>query len=102
MLYTPNGLEHARLGLAISKKALRKAVHRNLVKRLVRESFRLHQADLQGRDVVVLFRSGASVADRKVLHASLAKHWRRVGRPVAGGASIGGIPAGREAGTAPA
>ena len=48
-----NGLEHGRLGLAISRKAARTAVVRNRVRRQVRESFRLHQRRLAGLDVVV-------------------------------------------------
>ena len=48
-----NGLEHARLGLAVSLKATRNAVGRNRVRRQVRESFRLIQARLAGLDVVV-------------------------------------------------
>ena len=32
---------HPRIGLAIAKKIIKKAVHRNVIKRTVRESFRL-------------------------------------------------------------
>lgn len=37
--------QHARMGLAIAKKRIKRAVDRNRIKRLVRESFRQHQAD---------------------------------------------------------
>jgi ribonuclease P protein component len=67
--------ERARLGLAVSKKNVRKAVARNRVKRLVRESFRLRQASLGGLDIVVLARPEAGRADRKTLRDSLRKHW---------------------------
>lgn len=59
-----NGLNHARLGLAIAKKQLRRAVDRNRVKRVSRESFRMAQEQLSGMDVVVLCRSGASGLDK--------------------------------------
>lgn len=52
VLAAPNGLEFARLGLIIPKKAVATAVARNRVKRLLRESFRLHQAEIAGMDVV--------------------------------------------------
>jgi ribonuclease P protein component len=78
VLAAPNGTEHARLGLAISKKAARSAVVRNRVKRIARESFRHHQAALGGLDVVVLARAGIAVKSRRELHASLTRHWARL------------------------
>jgi ribonuclease P protein component len=47
-------LESGRLGLVIPKKHLRRAVDRNLVKRIARNTFRLRQADFDGIDIVVL------------------------------------------------
>ncbi|MCK5325683.1 MAG: ribonuclease P protein component, partial [Woeseiaceae bacterium] len=67
----------ARLGLAISKKYCRKATTRNAIKRIVRESFRQHQAELEGLDVVVLNRPAAAGATSRQLFDSLAGHWRR-------------------------
>lgn len=49
-----NDLDHPRLGLAIPKKAVRKAVHRNRLKRIFRERFRCDQARLTGFDIVIL------------------------------------------------
>lgn len=43
----------ARLGLVIGKKQLKRAVHRNLVKRLARENFRVRRAGLAGYDLVL-------------------------------------------------
>ena len=40
MRYRDNDLGHARLGLAISKRVSKRAVERNRIKRLLRESFR--------------------------------------------------------------
>ena len=52
VLAAPNGLDYARLGLIIPKKVIATAVGRNRVKRLLREGFRLYQAELAGLDVV--------------------------------------------------
>ena len=67
----------ARLGLAISKKHCRKATARNRIKRLVRESFRLHQAELDGLDLVVINQPGAALASNRELSDSLSAHWTR-------------------------
>jgi ribonuclease P protein component len=45
-----------RLGMAIAKKWMPRAVDRNRVRRLIRESFRRHQASLPNRDYVVFAR----------------------------------------------
>ena len=54
VLARPNGLNHSRLGMAISRKIARSAVARNRIKRIVRESFRHHQSQLGGMDWVVM------------------------------------------------
>ncbi|MFG0258623.1 MAG: ribonuclease P protein component [Phycisphaerales bacterium JB043] len=52
----PNGLEHARLGLSVSRK-VGNAVIRSRVKRCLRESFRLLQHECPGGfDIVVVVR----------------------------------------------
>jgi ribonuclease P protein component len=68
----------ARLGLAIAKKCARRAVDRNRLKRLVRESFRTERAVLPGVDLVVMCRRDAVAADNPRLAASLARHWARI------------------------
>jgi ribonuclease P protein component len=67
-----------RLGLSIAARVIGNAVRRNRVKRVVRESFRLHQHELPSVDIVVNARSGARDADNAALVRSLEKHWRAV------------------------
>lgn len=72
-----------RLGMAVSARSVRRAVDRNRLKRLVRESFRHARAGLAlggGRDIVVLPRPLAASICNSELRASLADHWRRIGR----------------------
>ena len=45
-----------RLGFAIAKKQVRRAVDRNRLKRLIRESFRQNQHDLPDVDIVIMVR----------------------------------------------
>ena len=70
-------MDIARLGLAISKKHCRQATGRNRIKRVVRESFRQHQAELAGLDVVVINQPTASSAANRQLFDSMAAHWQR-------------------------
>lgn len=75
-----NGGSLPRLGLIISKKSIRRAVDRNRVKRLVRESFRLCQTRLSGLDVVIMSRAGLGELPNPKLRAVLDKHWDALAR----------------------
>lgn len=48
-----NGLGHPRLGLVVGKKTAKRANKRNYMKRVIRDWFRLHKADLPPHDFVV-------------------------------------------------
>ena len=76
----------SRLGLAVSRKVDRRAVGRNRIKRLVRESFRHWRAATPGEplDIVVLARPGAAGAANEKLFSSLERHWPAVAHRVAG------------------
>jgi ribonuclease P protein component len=78
LLAIKNDLDHPRLGLAIAKKNIRKAVHRNMIKRAVRENFRIQQQRLGNIDIVVLARREAVDASLELLRKSLAKHWLKL------------------------
>lgn len=68
----------ARLGLAISRRAARKAVARNRIKRIIRESFRQRRASLPAIDIVVMARPVAADVERGELHRALDKLWQRL------------------------
>ncbi|MBD8881667.1 ribonuclease P protein component [Rhodanobacter sp. 7MK24] len=76
--YRPNGLPHARLGLAISKRASKLAVDRNRLKRLLRESFRNIRDRLPPVDVVVMAREQAVQLSGAELLAEADALWRRL------------------------
>ncbi len=67
----------ARLGLAISKKNCRAATGRNRLKRIVREAFRLNQAELVGLDVVVINQPSAQNGKNQQIFDSLDGHWQQ-------------------------
>lgn len=51
--YMPNALGQPRLGLVVSKKIAKRAVHRNYMKRLLRELFRHESASMGSVDLIV-------------------------------------------------
>lgn len=62
---------HARLGLVVSKKHVSAAVHRNRLKRLGREVFRLRRAELPAIDLVMIARPGLGQLDNRQVLALL-------------------------------
>jgi ribonuclease P protein component len=73
-----NDLGAPRLGLAVAVRAAGGAVARNRLRRIIRESFRLHQGALPALDLIVSARPPARAAPPQALHASLAALWRKV------------------------
>ena len=60
LIVSDSGNSNSRLGLAISKKIFKRAVDRNLFKRLARETFRQHQIDLKPLDFIVMVKNTAN------------------------------------------
>jgi ribonuclease P protein component len=72
------GAGHARLGLAIARKAAPRAVDRNRVKRLIREDFRHQQCRLPAVDLVFYGMPGLAAMDQAQLRKALADIWLKV------------------------
>jgi ribonuclease P protein component len=79
VLARSNDRGRPRLGMAVSRKVDRKALGRNRIKRVVRESFRLYFLDRRPPlDFVVLPRpASATICNRRLTH-SLNVHWQRL------------------------
>ncbi len=78
VLAVPNSREHARLGIIVAKRFEKKAVRRNFVRRLIRESFRHNQQILTGLDVVVLLRCGTANQKQSFFYNCLEKQWQQL------------------------
>lgn len=76
VLARANSLDHARLGLAISKKCAKRAVDRNRIKRLFRESFRLHQHSLPCVDIIAMCKPSVLALDNKEMRKQIETQWR--------------------------
>lgn len=73
-----NELPHARLGLSIAARTVGNAVHRNRLRRQIRESFRQRQHALPPVDIVIGARTAVRLASRAELRASLLQLWEQI------------------------
>lgn len=73
-----NGLGHARLGMAVSRRVDKRAVVRNRLRRQIRESFRAAWPGLPPVDIVVTARPEAAHAARGDVWADLVAFWPRL------------------------
>ncbi len=76
VLFRKNNKEHARLGLALSKKMIAKAHDRNRIKRLLREGFRYMQ--LPSVDIIFLARQGLAAKTNANINATLSTTWEKL------------------------
>lgn len=95
-----------RLGLAVSRKVDPRAVGRNRIKRILRDTFRLQRARLVAGDYVVVARPGASRCSGEELRSAFLGLLKRAGalRPAEAAASRGSgeLPLTSAPGTMPA
>ncbi len=78
VLSRKNNLNHARIGISISRRYIRNAVDRNYIKRIARETFRLRQEQLIGLDIVIVAYKGAEHIDRPKLRKELDDLWAKL------------------------
>ena len=67
LISIPAGQENSRLGLAISKKICKRAVDRNLFKRIARETFRQHRDDFALLDFVVIIKKIPNTTNQELV-----------------------------------
>ena len=66
LIASPSVQSSPWLGLAISKKICKRAVDRNLFKRIARETFRQHQGDFDVLDFVVMIKNMPNTNNREL------------------------------------
>jgi ribonuclease P protein component len=75
ILATPSKSGVSRLGFVIAKKHVKHAVQRNRVKRIIRESFRLNQHQIDNNDFVILARPGISDLENSEIREMIDSLW---------------------------
>ena len=78
------GRPACRLGQAVSRRVSKRAVDRNRIKRVVRESYRTVRADLPAYDILLIARSSAVGQANADLRADLARLWQKLAALKAG------------------
>ncbi|MEM9103104.1 MAG: ribonuclease P protein component [Pseudomonadota bacterium] len=78
ILYRCNQKDHARLGLAIAKKQFKRAVDRNRLKRLIRESFRQSSIRHSNVDLVVMMKAHVVHMNNSKIIQLLEKQWKKI------------------------
>jgi len=76
--YRPNEGGFARLGLAVAKRAVKRAHERNRIKRLAREHFRLAREEMPAVDLIVLVKPGVDGVDNQALHGMVERLLKKV------------------------
>jgi ribonuclease P protein component len=67
-----------RLGMAVSRRVSKRAVVRNRIRRIMRESFRARRCDLPSCDVLLIAHTTAAAQPRGALRADLDLIWSRL------------------------
>jgi ribonuclease P protein component len=76
--FKKNQCANSRLGIIIAKRNIRKAVLRNRIKRIVRESFRLNQSELGSLDVIIVVYSAFASLTRQMMRKKMDEVWRKI------------------------
>jgi ribonuclease P protein component len=78
ILFKKNNCLYGRLGLIVAKRVAKKAVTRNQIKRVIRESFRHHQEQLIGMDIIVIAREPCDKLNKHILREGIDQLWEKL------------------------
>ncbi len=77
-LFRPNERDYPRLGITISKHQIKRAVDRNRLRRVIRESFRNALNTVTGFDIVIMPRKEWIKFDQTHCRAELSNLWQQI------------------------
>jgi len=67
----------ARLGIVVAKRRANRSVDRNIIKRIIRESFRLNKASLPKNDFIVILKRPIRTIKRANLRQQMETLWKQ-------------------------
>ena len=76
MLFRKNNVGFPRIGIVVAKRKVKQAVDRNLIKRIIKESFRLSKAKLPPYDFIVILKKPVANIQRDSLRKELNIFWQ--------------------------
>ena len=76
MLFRENNAGFPRTGVVVAKRKAKRAVDRNLIKRIVRDSFRLNKKKLPSYDFIVILKSPIIKIRRDKLRKEITNLWQ--------------------------
>jgi ribonuclease P protein component len=76
--YRLTGAAEARLGMAVSRRVSKRAVERNRIRRIIRDSFRLRRSQLPACDLLMIAQTAAAAQSGSQLRAELDLIWGRL------------------------
>jgi ribonuclease P protein component len=77
ILSRENTAGQPRLGIVAAKRRAKRAVDRNIIKRIIRESFRLNKATLPTNDYVVILKRPIKIINRTNLRLQIETLWKQ-------------------------
>ncbi|TXD96765.1 ribonuclease P protein component [Psychrobacter frigidicola] len=73
-----NACDQPRVGMAITKRKVPTAVTRNLIKRLIRENFRVQASKLENKDIVFIVKNSVKGLSNKELKNEINKIFKKI------------------------
>ena len=73
-----NACDQARVGMAITKRKVPTAVARNLIKRHIRESFRIQTSNLENKDIVFIVKKSIKDIESKELKNQVNNIFKKI------------------------
>ena len=77
ILSRENDVERPRLGIVVAKRRANRSVDRNILKRIIRESFRLNKHTLPAKDFIVILKRPIKIIKRANLRLQMETLWKQ-------------------------
>jgi len=77
ILSRENTENQPRLGIVVAKRRAKRSVDRNIIKRIIRESFRLNKVMLPANDFIVILKRPIKIIKRSNLRLQMETLWKQ-------------------------